>query len=50
MPPKAILFDLDGTLTDNRVGITGGCMAARRPWGCLCLPGRSYIVSSARLW
>ena len=33
MPPKAILFDLDGTLTDNRVGITGGCMAAQKAMG-----------------
>lgn len=30
---KAILFDLDGTLTDNSVGITGGCLYAQKAMG-----------------
>lgn len=30
---KAILFDLDGTLTDNSEGITGGCLYAQKAMG-----------------
>lgn len=33
MEPEAILFDLDGTLTDNSVGITGGCRYAQQAMG-----------------
>ena len=47
MPSKAILFDLDGTLTDNRVGITGGCMAAQKAMGLpVSLPTTGPITKS----
>lgn len=58
MKPKAILFDLDGTLTDNSVGITNGCLYAQKAMGLpqwsreelLCFIGPPLIEAFMEKW
>lgn len=58
MKLKAILFDLDGTLTDNSVGITGGCLYAQQAMGLptwsreelLCFIGPPLIEAFMEKW